>query len=381
LSGHITPDQLILLFTCDVDSHQLAVKFATPLTILPKLRLCAIRLAATYEPRIASLARSVAFLCTGQIDRSRLPAFKWLDLPREIRLLTLQYTDLITPMSEVNWSPSLKFHLIYSGLVSQVGHTLSDVYDGSNDFKQCWQHMDEGCFCGRYHSAYHGLCDCWQPPIPLMLTSKEMLADSQEIFFKGNKFITLPDDPPGVPKLGSIGKRHPASRFLRDFMPKAALVHLRYVEIVFPVFTSLPFPFFAEWYPVHEDWLKLIRFMNKELRVNKLTLSLCAADATPDTEESHRRTHITPTEVVLIEETYLRIVEPLAELKGLHRFFAHVAEPMRWSIHHHADSVEELDEMHQHATGRQVKFERMVMGEDYSACKAGKCLERVSQWR
>ncbi|KAF4549207.1 Hypothetical protein D9617_23g006220 [Elsinoe fawcettii] len=380
LSKYVTADRLDFYFICDVSDYCLALQFASPLLALPQMRFCEIRLGAIHEPRTAGLAKSVALRCVGTLDRSRLPAFNWLGLPREIRLSVLKYTNLITPFAEVNWSPSLRYHLIYSGLYSQFAETYPDCYHNGISGQKCSLGSGGGCFCTRYHSAYSQWCDCWSPPTALMLTSKEMLADSQEVFFRGNKFIALPDCDPGVPKSNSIGKRHPVSRFLRNFVPKPALIHLRHIEIVFPVFSSHPFPFFAEWYPVYEDWLRTIRFMKKRLRLPQLTLAIYAADASPGTEESNRRAHLRPGEAALIEETYERIIEPLAELDDLGRFFVYLAEPRSWEVVRHAQSQEEVDEVMEEKSARQIMYEHMIMGPEYSACKAGKCVQPVSQW-
>ncbi|KAG8627869.1 hypothetical protein KVT40_003742 [Elsinoe batatas] len=380
LAASATPGQLDLTFICDVLDYRLAVKFATPLLTLPALKDCAIRLGATKDERITTLAKSIALRCMDKIDRSRLSSFRWADLPREIKLLVLEYTDLVTPMNEVNWSPSAKFHLIYSGMYGQRGAIYSDTYHPSLFLHDCSPGTDDGCFCSRYHSAYHVFCKCWSPPIALMLTSKEMLADSQEIFYKSNKFVALPDSPPGIPKRNSIGKRHPVSTFLRSFMPKGALPHLRHIEIVFPVFKAMPQLFFPESHPVHNDWLKTIRFINKKLRVPMLTIGLHMADATPDSEESVRREHLSLEEAELIEETYERIVEPFAEMEGLTRFFVYAAEPMRWSILRHAETTEELDDLGMITMGRVARLEKLVMGPEYSSCKAGKCRQPISQW-
>lgn len=149
-----------------------------------------------------------------------------MDLPAELRYQILEYTDLITPVKEVEWNPRDGYYMrcrndscthYWGPWFAQLAcpsmadwvpndHVPCDqgLYHHSYQFRNCWQSLADracrrGCFCRRHHAAYSlstpgRQCICWLPPQPLFLVSKQLYQDAQFIFFSQNRIIITPLD-------------------------------------------------------------------------------------------------------------------------------------------------------------------------------------------
>ncbi len=111
LASHIVPGRLELSLVCDVQHNDLeaAQLVLAGLRLLPPLKDCHIRVCGTREPQLQRLvqdavlrARDITSFKAGPATASLAPPRPYLvNLPRELRLLILEYTDLVTPWKEV----------------------------------------------------------------------------------------------------------------------------------------------------------------------------------------------------------------------------------------------------------------------------------------
>ncbi|KAK4245427.1 hypothetical protein C7999DRAFT_34190 [Corynascus novoguineensis] len=112
LSSYVRPGRLALSLVCDInhqheytlEAGQLAI---APLALLPPLKDCHIRLYKRWDRALQWLAESTALQACPKPSPLRLIPAKapsaLVNLPRELRLLILEYTDLVTPRKEVTW--------------------------------------------------------------------------------------------------------------------------------------------------------------------------------------------------------------------------------------------------------------------------------------
>ncbi|KAK3381235.1 hypothetical protein B0H63DRAFT_560949 [Podospora didyma] len=114
------------------------------------------------------------------------------DLPRELRLHILEYTDLITPWKEVSWSRQGRGYMVFRPYC-QLSHEQAcppDVHHGCKLYRcQGDGPSSPGCFCRCRHAAFSLACKCWAPPTNLFLLFHFLTRDAQFVFFSGNRFI------------------------------------------------------------------------------------------------------------------------------------------------------------------------------------------------
>src|ERR1700710_671960 len=118
---------------------------------LPTLAHCSLRLGQTPDMIFHALAEKTVLQVTGRPTYYFDQAFRFLDLPDEIQIYILSYTDLVTD-SIITWSK------------------LSDT--GLGCFKKCTDSL-EACYCAVRHSAYTSLsCRCWVMSSTLFLVNR-----------------------------------------------------------------------------------------------------------------------------------------------------------------------------------------------------------------
>lgn len=209
--------------------------------------------------------------------------FQYFSLPREIRIQILEYTDLVTPLCEVEWNPERNFYLHYTR--ESCPDSLIDYWQGSSrhchptlhqscKFRNCWQYdpISVGCFCRRHHAAFSQKCRCWSPPPPLFLVSKRFRQEALSVFFAKSRFIILPTGPNThniCEPVASTPTRLEISTFLKNVVPSEALNYLRTVNIVFPPFHN---DYLLKSEPVYRDWCQTIEFVDGLLNLPMLTL-------------------------------------------------------------------------------------------------------------
>lgn len=396
IAAHIKPFSLNLRFVCDVEDLSAARLAVEPLLNTPTLADCRIRLGNKPNPALEDLARMTATQVMGSRLHQPSSPFRILDLPQELRRLILEYTDLVTPLCEVEWNPEEGFYLRYSL------NGCAGVYDGWSDcppsfhpacqFRNCWEDFSfGGCFCHRYHAAFTSKCHCWSPPKALFLVCRALLEEARAVFFMKNRFVVAPSAGCTRPATG-IPTRLEGSIFLTNVVPFGALRYLRFLEVVFPPFddkflevahptSATPDPGYCRPNkPAYEDWRRTIAHVKEELCLPMLTLRVYMAEYVPEGDEdaSPFRGKLTREQGKSILWAYLQLCGPLSGLKGLNQFFAHFAWPWVWiprvreqGLGEHSKRINEMYEK---------MAERHVMGDAYDAELSGKGEQRISQW-
>ncbi len=183
----ITSDRLDLGLVCDIDpQHPRALEVArsatAPLSLIPQLRDCHVRLSKTPDPHLQRVAQDAVFqalrIAPAPYESPPLNRTTLTSLPRELRLRILEYTDLITPSREVTWSPQDQAYVVF--WYSAYGAHDREYRD---QFSPCVASFafgrSPGCFCRRRHAASSPTCTCWSPPGPaLFLICRTLYRDA-----------------------------------------------------------------------------------------------------------------------------------------------------------------------------------------------------------
>jgi hypothetical protein len=107
LIPRIEPKKLKLYLVCDSADIQSTGDIAGPLLQLPPLKDCTIRFGRIHcrsysketKRQFQQLAANTAIWLTGRLN---VQPFRFLDLPQEIQLKILGFTDLVTPY-DIQW--------------------------------------------------------------------------------------------------------------------------------------------------------------------------------------------------------------------------------------------------------------------------------------
>lgn len=393
LSSGIGSKKLELCVVCDVDAEDIDIarRVVEPLSRLPQLKDCHLRLSRTSTPELNSLTRHTALQLRGLCwpQQKEIPASqphhessqpthhdtytgsRLLSLPIELRFRILEYTDLITPWKEVTWSREHQVFLGVKAFCAPLDYRGEDcpphVHHGCQ-FVDCWETLPGpciGCFCRVEHSAFSSTCMCWTPPQYLFLVCRTLYEDSLVVFYSGNRFV-VHDYNHRRPYTAPIGvypsPRMAASMFFTDVVPERCLKELRFVELVFP-------PYGHEGWPNEAaltDWSQTMSLASKRLNLPGLTIRLITAGLggwdIPDdlafmTEEQGNH----------ILASYARIVAPIACLGsgGLAKFYSYFAWPWAYTRESQAMII-------QYGYGWDwVTAKSMVLGEHYGRLVMG----------
>ncbi|KAK4140148.1 uncharacterized protein C8A04DRAFT_40159 [Dichotomopilus funicola] len=338
LSSRIGPDVLELALVCDLD-HTLADTCRSP------------------EAELHTPSPSPG--ATG-----------FHSLPRELRLQTLEYTDLVIPSREVMWTRFERAQRHYfSGCHGPEYPHARPQFLGPGTL---------GCFCRARHASFSPICRCWAPPTPLFLVCKGLTEDARFIFFSQNRFVVsdslaapctyfpldiLANSPwhehtPDWAEYLSIGlgEAPPPSSYPAERLSASSLNHLRFLEVVFPPYNHNCWP--DDAHPALVDWAATIDWLQDKLNINKLTLRFTVAGS------EFWPPHDTDKRV-----GYDRVARPLGCLGrrkgGLARFHADLSSPWMWFgwvndeyIHTGERPDINLGQLNEHV-------ERLVLGDRY----------------
>lgn len=101
ITAYIAYSRLWFYLLCDVENPQAMIRAVEPLINITRLADCSIRLGQQPDPVLQDLAHQTPIRAVGRrLDQLRCP-FRFPDLPQELRYKILEYTDLVTPLSEV----------------------------------------------------------------------------------------------------------------------------------------------------------------------------------------------------------------------------------------------------------------------------------------
>ena len=372
IKPHLKPGRLHLQVVCDVVDIETARQTALPLLSIPTLASCSIRLSQTPDPLIRQLARTTAMRAMGYPFYQFESPFRILDLPMELRRQIFEYTDLVTPLCEIEWTPLQGFSLRYSTWrCGGVGNCEPHLHHACQ-FRNCWEGSNDGCFCRHFHGAFTSKCHCWSPPTSLFLVCRGLLEDARAVFFRRNRFVIIHSQD----FLKHAPKRLEVSMFLRDIVPLNALHLLRHLELVSPLvlddhqrledeqlyFHDSP----------HQDWMQTIDLVKEKLCLPLLTVRFYMTDYGSDSEGNQR--------LKKAFHSFSRILLPLSLLKGLKAFFVHLAWPFARRMERRMEHSSFLRSTLELIQMSEQNLEQLVMVSNYDSTASQKEQLRKSQW-
>lgn len=372
------PFELSLHVICDCKDLRTARYVTRPLWDSENaLADCALRLGQKRVEELRREAALTAFHLMRKKTASEVP-FPFMNLPPEVRRLVLQFTDLVTPLSEVEWAPSLGYHFRLNWDRCSNGRRpyCGEVHHACR-YVNCWEVQQDGCFCQRYHSAYSSKCPCWLYPTPMFLVSRTFKQEATSVFFANNRFVIRSKR--GFQNAAKYTPRRVAPTIFFHLLADN-LRHLKYLELVFPPIDD---DYLRTTDPAYPNWLDSIGFAADRLNLTQLTLFVVMADHhKTGTNITHFRYNMTPKQGNTIVNMYFRIIQPLQQLKdaGLNKFFVSLAWPWRWTESGKHRLRREKEVVAQEIADLEHRVEQAVMGDDYNSIVMGKQDIKRTQW-
>jgi hypothetical protein len=247
-------DQCIV---CDTLDYAAAQSILRPITRLPLLASCAIRLGQLPNHGLRRLAESTARQVTGLPPLS-VTVFPWDDLPPEIQLRILGYSGILAPQP-INWTEDLGPE---TPLCCRV----------------CTETL-ETCCCPTLHAAWPGVrCQCWSWPQDHFRVDKKLRQQALQIFYSLNTFSISVAGNRGRADGQASHEYQSALVFLRS-TPRDALEHIRSLRIVFSSFSH------DDLHPGTRsltDWIQTRTYIRDHLVLARLNLTLCTLEALKD---------------------------------------------------------------------------------------------------
>lgn len=357
-----------LHLVCDLQSlplgtaRKIAHRLLAPLHNKLTLQVCSVKLGPAPNMELQSLAEEVANKTMGKSQPKG--QFRLLDLPQELRVQILSYTDLVTENRQVEWRP-------------HRGYQTASRASCAN-FQDCASN-----FCRRAHAAYSQSCQCWLPPSAIFLTCRTLCFDAEQVFFRKNRIIVRSAE--GEYTIQSTPALLDISRYLRHVVPARALSQLRCLEIVFPPFAGA---YLQASEPTYQDWLSIIDFVSDKLNCPQLMLRVCFAipcifhrHGTSDPASYRSLAEPGPSTNRRADEIFASYRRALLPLSVLHfnrlRSLSLDFTPSFWMS---LDAICRRTDRHWEATAASVKveIEKQIMGEH---CSGMSIAQPESQWR
>lgn len=192
LESQFQPSCLKLFLTCDVADIEIAEEVVQPLLQLPTLQDCAVRLGSHYIRTNVDCSQLLTELARRTVDkvtaRSGQRNFRYQDLPKEIQVRILGYTELVTPCDLV-WA----FNTDVARQIKSPYYELRTFRCPS--FPSCCQDCSpdsQPCACWSGQAAFSTTCTCWKFPLSLFLVNHDMRKDAEMIFYSRNRFLLHP---------------------------------------------------------------------------------------------------------------------------------------------------------------------------------------------
>jgi len=364
LGLNIVPGRLKLAFVCDVDDGETAEEFIAPMKQLPNLKECAVRLGilpmgkTNVRSNLQYLAGETALRLTG---RWADQPFRFLDLPQEVQLQILSYTDLLA---------SRDLQRVTAGCVpgrnpvtfferAGIEFDASTDWDQDhfptryfNNLKCCGKCFDVSgvCLCRARHAAFSITCTCWRIPTAIFQVSKKIKQDAESIFYSRNHFVTPGDDK----RNKTLGLR----KFL-DQLPAGVIKYLKHITTISPDLCVSQ---------VTDQWPEILDILICEGNFPKLSLTLDMAYLSGYQEWMLYEEPIVdvPTEEVMeiVMGAYLNVGRSLAKLieeRGrLRNFFFHFS----WVL--------QRPDQDTCRRRREIEIETLALGERYDSTARGK---------
>lgn len=258
LAASTTPKRLRLCVICDVADVEAAKQIVEPMLELPILRECTLRFGLkARQEELQELARKTVLKLTGRTITGIIDTpFRFMDLPREIQLHILRYTDLVSP-KDLAWCPDQAidgYRVVQSSSIRWQLYSSTTAYEYFCCGSCSSSDATESCCCTTRHTGFLTTCECWTMPTALFSVSRRMKEDATSIFFSRNHFAILP---PRFPKV--YDEPLEILRFLTGFAVRGRR-HLQSITWMLPEFA----------YPVrgtrgHTEWDKVVDICVQEM--------------------------------------------------------------------------------------------------------------------
>ncbi|CAH0031616.1 unnamed protein product [Clonostachys rhizophaga] len=252
LSGIVIAGTLHLEFICDAQDLETAHRVIEPMSSLPRLRECIMRLGRKKDYSLRSLAESTAHQLTRGVEKKkRPPSMSFSFLPREIRLQILWFTNLGpggTFLKGTHHELEI-IHVDRGRFAHEIGYRRG--------FRTCCldcSFTKLHCSCPLNYASYSASCCCRVLPLELSLVSQQMHVDAVEVFFSTNPFEFR-------------GPFSDTQKMLETLSPRS-LKQLRH--LVFDMGFSNPY--FRDQDQL--QWHSLLSFMNKHCNISQLCIAI-----------------------------------------------------------------------------------------------------------
>jgi hypothetical protein len=342
------------------------------------------------RPNKATELSNLVQKCIQKLTRLSHPdpaPFRYSDLPQELRLTILEYTDLVSS-DAVQWRPCSQLDV--AGDFEDYIECLGCITAGEADDCTCRAYRQRGpskkideldscwccnhcrpddhsyiCYCSTRDAIKSSSCKCLLPRHPLFSVSSQIRQEATQVYYTHNKILITPFYSPILRLVRNPYGLGPAFWGFQD-IPKLelslylssiasnALQHIRWLEWVIPAHNpNYLLPKSPAWY----DYLDTILLMQNAMNTSALTLTIIFK---PAGQEKYKA----------LDENrwrwYKTIILPLQQLSetGLKDFFLYA----RWY-----DGTRGL------VAHREKDLERAVMGNGYDSAARGKPEDRL--WR
>lgn len=179
----------LILYTGD--DVELAKWLLEPLASIRATPLadCAIFLGEKYDLYKSEIARKYATQCIADSTTPVGAAFRFSDLPPELRHLVLSFTDLVVPGDAIECLSAGAYSMHTKG--NELGCGGDELNYGRFPDGSCLHHSFS---CAWFACGYSRYCRCWSPPTAILLCSSWMYKEAMAVFFGMNRFVSMSDD-------------------------------------------------------------------------------------------------------------------------------------------------------------------------------------------
>lgn len=133
--------------------------------------------------------------------------------------------------------------------------------------------------------------------------------------------------------------------------------------------------------PAYLDWLQTLDYVKDKFYLPKLNLRGYMADHQPSEQGvTPFRSNTTKEQGMTILKIYGRTRKPLLKLRGMDRFFVHLAWPFARTCSVCRARKENPEVVKQQTTMMKERIRRLVMGNSYNSMLLNKQNQRNSQW-
>lgn len=387
MAKYLTPYRLSLHISAQVSNIDVAREIVAPLVRVGKLKQCSLELSlpsrtfpwqalpgpfirpmSSPKWNLLQLAQQTVLAATTKRRDDPLRPFPLLDLPLEIQMHILGFTDLVTSY-DLAWN---------SGKYDEGGARFFELrkledfvvlcypYYGFQCCGNCTQNCiptktygrGHECCCWVNGNAASSSCTCWRMP-PLFCVSQDIQQKSMSIFYSRNHFVVLPSH--------DCQPRPDEMLHFLTSIPHLGRYLLRSITWICPKnpYQMRGFGPLESDSDLYADWTEFVDICGRDLNLSKLSLII---DMTLHVNmyEDSGIDEFDGIEEVFESAEYSQIsklVAALTNYKGWGKFAIHLGFPtFDYEDESGNEAYEDIEKY----------FERLVMGEGYDSWKNGK---------